>query len=1015
MSTVISTPQHPEQSLPPASLIEDAHTQLTRIFNSPIPQCPTKPKCDTPTNQSSLILYCPIEGGESIIDATVQELARRAGAAVTTIDIVQQINEREGSFWKASGDDETSTCSESKDNGGGYFKMDELISTTKLIKSVKAALLRSDVPELKAEPASHRNIVYLRDFGFLATFSPACYWKILSVVQKSLPGINDPGVRTPTVLILGASPLLVKGGLFQTGAGNWLARPGPKGEAPGSLGEDSDAEKLREQRLSQQHEMWKDDSLIDHIHEQLARTSVLDERNPEQCSRDLLDSPQKPDTPPPQQSPRLKRLPTCVVVPEKRDLKQERWAREKRRLELNRLMVQMALFASGGEQSTFGGPFGSEEPPNAFTIRCEQDLLDFGAIKRVADRAISSALASDSASAPGPTRSISAAISWDAYCAAWKMSTVVSTPQHPEQSLPSASLIEDAHTQLTRIFNSPIPQCPTEPKCDTPTNQSSLILYCPIEGGESIIDSTVQELARRAGAAVTTIDIVQQINEREGNFWKASGDDETDTCPESKDSNGAGYFKMDELISTTKLIKSIEAALLRSDVPEPKFEPASHRNIVYLRDLGFLATFSPACYGKILSVIQKSLPGIDDNTGVLASTALILGASPLLVRGGLFQKGATKGPAGGDTSFDLFRSLYTSTKSGSKDEPPGSWGEDNDAEKLREQRLSQQHEMWKSDSLIDHIYEQLARTSVLDLPQYVGEDEKKVDALFKLARQLKPCLIFIDEVDALFAARMSARDSNSSRWRTDMLTQFTQEMDGMLSSDVIVIGASNRPFDLDDAILRRLPCRILVDLPDEDAREAILRILLKDEQLEPEVDLTDLAGLTPNFSGSDLKHLCVMAAFESAKQLANISWAEKGKRKSTLSPLGILNGRIGESDSDEGSMTNIGMAGLPNKPSSDLVDNSTQSSIEPQARKLAKRHFTHALKQVRASTSEAQSSIRSARTEPHGAEPTMDEWVWCRRIRHRGFGDAPVLIGYAHTRDEWDRNGHVRHEHVQYE
>ncbi|KAH7318854.1 P-loop containing nucleoside triphosphate hydrolase protein, partial [Rhizoctonia solani] len=135
---------------------------------------------------------------------------------------------------------------------------------------------------------------------------------------------------------------------------------------------------------------------------------------------------------------------------------------------------------------------------------------------------------------------------------------------------------------------------------------------------------------------------------------------------------------------------------------------------------------------------------------------------------------------------------------------------------------------------------------------WVGETEKSIDALFKLARLLKPCIIFIDEFDALFGARVAAKEGYS-RWRTDMLTQFAQEMDGMQSSDVIVVGATNRPFDLDDAIIRRLPCRILVDLPDHDAREAILGILLKDEQLGPDVALVDLASLTPNFSGSDLK------------------------------------------------------------------------------------------------------------------------------------------------------------------
>lgn len=75
----------------------------------------------------------------------------------------------------------------------------------------------------------------------------------------------------------------------------------------------------------------------------------------------------------------------------------------------------------------------------------------------------------------------------------------------------------------------------------------------------------------------------------------------------------------------------------------------------------------------------------------------------------------------------------------------------------------------------------------------------------------------------------------------------------MVVSDVVVIGATNRPFDLDDAVVRRLPCRVLVDLPDTAAREAILRILLKDEQLDEEIDIPALAMQSERFSGSDLK------------------------------------------------------------------------------------------------------------------------------------------------------------------
>ncbi|KAG8688560.1 hypothetical protein FRC11_005215, partial [Ceratobasidium sp. 423] len=243
------------------------------------------------------------------------------------------------------------------------------------------------------------------------------------------------------------------------------------------------------------------------------------------------------------------------------------------------------------------------------------------------------------------------------------------------------------------------------------------------------------------------------------------------------------------------------------------------------------------------------------------------------------------------------------------------------------------------------------------LDKCVGEDEKNINALFKLARRLKPCVIFIDEVDALFGARTPAKNENSSRWRTDMLTQFTQEMDGMLSSDVFVIGATNRPFDLDDAIIRRLPCRILVDLPQKDGREAILRILLKDELLEPDVDLENLASLTSNFSGSDLKHVCVMAAFESAKELANISWADKKGKEST--PISSVPGISTPAASDSGkdsppspSLIN-GLAELSSTPNVD----STGSNGAPLTRKLAKRHFTQALKQIRASTSETQTSL----------------------------------------------------------
>jgi SpoVK/Ycf46/Vps4 family AAA+-type ATPase len=104
----------------------------------------------------------------------------------------------------------------------------------------------------------------------------------------------------------------------------------------------------------------------------------------------------------------------------------------------------------------------------------------------------------------------------------------------------------------------------------------------------------------------------------------------------------------------------------------------------------------------------------------------------------------------------------------------------------------------------------------------VGEGEKLVKAVFSLARRLSPCVVFLDEIDALFGARMSARESGSAFAHRGVITEFMQEMDGLKSSkddNVIVIGATNRPFDLDDAVLRRLPRRLLVDLPGEKERQ----------------------------------------------------------------------------------------------------------------------------------------------------------------------------------------------------
>jgi SpoVK/Ycf46/Vps4 family AAA+-type ATPase len=144
-------------------------------------------------------------------------------------------------------------------------------------------------------------------------------------------------------------------------------------------------------------------------------------------------------------------------------------------------------------------------------------------------------------------------------------------------------------------------------------------------------------------------------------------------------------------------------------------------------------------------------------------------------------------------------------------------------------------------------------------------------------------VIFLDEVDALFGARSSRGSGSGHKAHDQLLTEFMQEMDGLSSSAVnkekriVVVGATNRPFDLDDAVLRRLPRRLLVDLPGMEDRKgrsevvrdesdelicdvAILKILLKGEELDESVDLEKLAKDTEGFSGSDLKRKPYMVA-----------------------------------------------------------------------------------------------------------------------------------------------------------
>ncbi len=151
---------------------------------------------------------------------------------------------------------------------------------------------------------------------------------------------------------------------------------------------------------------------------------------------------------------------------------------------------------------------------------------------------------------------------------------------------------------------------------------------------------------------------------------------------------------------------------------------------------------------------------------------------------------------------------------------------------------------------------------------FVGVGASRVRDLFSQAASQAPCIIFIDELDALGKARgMNVLGGNDEREQT--LNQLLVEMDGFQSNKgVIIMSATNRPEILDPALLRpgRFDRQVMIDRPDIKGREAILKIHSKNVLLGPDVDLGKIASLTPGFVGADLANLVNEAALLAARK-----------------------------------------------------------------------------------------------------------------------------------------------------
>ena len=147
------------------------------------------------------------------------------------------------------------------------------------------------------------------------------------------------------------------------------------------------------------------------------------------------------------------------------------------------------------------------------------------------------------------------------------------------------------------------------------------------------------------------------------------------------------------------------------------------------------------------------------------------------------------------------------------------------------------------------------------LRKYVGETNINVKALFSLARKISPCIIFIDEVEGLFRERRTSGDEEHEVNR-ELKTEFMQLWDGIHKANegVIIVGATNRPFDVDSALLRRMPRSFYVGLPDDKARQSIIKGILQNVPTSPHFSIDQVVTALSGYSPSDMKEVMRTAA-----------------------------------------------------------------------------------------------------------------------------------------------------------
>ncbi|KAI0273698.1 hypothetical protein BC834DRAFT_223103 [Gloeopeniophorella convolvens] len=897
-----------ESSLPPPEILDEALSHLYLSLHPQAQNRATFATADGPPVEPTLALYCPIEGGEYVIDDTVRELARRTGSDVVVLDAAHIAAGEWGHFGPAAAlielpnnplhfpshsltlpsaprgarddddDDEFSSDfvpshmtlqvvlphTASRIPGGAPSKAAMIKAKTffEMCVNVRASAETRD-PGAAPRP----RIIYVRDFSTLSPSWAYLHSALLAVVrerrQGALPRSSQP-VTNPTTIVFGVTPSLLspaasasqppgpQGMMNMLSSRSGQATPGVAASRPGKSdwGEDDHADKAREWRLRERLRRWeRGDGALQHELPKLA--GAAPEGEPDQANRSgvmFLGGPGGGPSP----------------------------------------LGGLLPLLSGGSRSAAQSPNASSQTTSGFfrasvLVPASRSPSREKATRIARRREINELTMRMAVGAIGGTvepRSAASVFSVSSEPAAQRKQEHLVEPSAASKMWDDWGNKLEAWTTVKHIADQAVGRVVSSSSLYRDDTVKPTLSPTPVLWG-GVYRSWADHRASRDFR----------------NAWtqQSSGVSAKEDQHE-KGEDAQRVPQVDDIVESVK--------------HDPYLDTHEQRLLGCIVDSVSMPT----------SFAQVHLPAHTiDSVRTIVSLPLLHPTA--------FQEGILK--EHGMTGCLLFG-------------PPGT-GKTLVVRALAKEAGCRMLAISPSD--------------VMDM--YVGEGEKLVRSVFSLARRLAPCVVFIDEIDALFGARSSSRDTGGGFVHRGVITEFMQEMDGLKTSNadnVIVIGATNRPFDLDDAVLRRLPRRLLVDLPGEKEREEILKILLRDELLSPGVDVKALARDTPAFSGSDLKHVCVSAALDAVKENVSVPWAVE----KTEPPPGEDSSTTASAEQE------------------DVTQTPENSPTSPQRRVLRPHNFAKALKEITPSASESLGTLADLRrwNDEFGEGRKRKKQVW---------------------------------------